>query len=196
MPNRSRDIVMRYKFLPYKYYKKDFAVTPSMILKYIENDFFEKVFIRYLDASGSKGKDEEKQAEKMADLAMGDVESDDDQENVEGEGTDVARKVTRQGDQEYEQMEEEDIAIKDNARDDSDDESDQNDVNNDAKIDRNDEDEALGGMDFEEDDKQESKVVKKDVLNDELMNTDAPAKRRSEFLTKLHNSKGRKRVAA
>ena len=30
------------------------------------------------------GKDEEKQAEKMADLAMGDVESDDDQENVEG----------------------------------------------------------------------------------------------------------------
>ena len=47
----------------------------------------------------------------------------------------------------------------------------------------------LAGMDFEEDDQQESKVVKKDVLNDELMNTDAPAKRRSEFLTKLHNSK-------
>merc|ERR1719431_1193898 len=214
-PNRSRDIVMRYKFLPYKYYKKDFAVTPSMILKYIENDFFEKVFIRYLDASGGKvkdigtlkdddakttseletGKDEEKQAEKMADLAMGDVESDDDQENVEGEGTDVARKVTRQGDQEYEQMEEEDIAIKDNTRDDSDDESDQNDVNNDAKIDSIDEDEALGGMDYEEDDQQDSKVIKKDVLNDELMNTDAPAKRRSEFLTKLHNSKGKKRVA-
>ena len=45
-PNRSRDIVMRYKFLPYKYYKKDFAVTPSMILKYIENDFFEKVIVK------------------------------------------------------------------------------------------------------------------------------------------------------
>ena len=33
---------LRYKFLPHKYYKQDFGVTPSQVLAYLENKFFIK----------------------------------------------------------------------------------------------------------------------------------------------------------
>jgi len=56
----------------------------------------------------------ERRNEETADKAMGDVDSsDDEQEDMEGEGTDVTRKVERQGDREYEELEEVEIKIKD-----------------------------------------------------------------------------------
>jgi len=136
-PQRLRIIELRFEFLPHKNYKQNFGVKPSQVLEYLEKKFIMKVFMPVLSAvskdkkimvevgvdsnskrgkAGSKDGDEEenedgdlRNQESAADRMMGDVESSDEEEVGDGEGTDMTRRVERQGDREYEEMEEEEI---------------------------------------------------------------------------------------
>ena len=136
-PTRARVIELRFQFLPHKNYKAKYGVKPNQILKYFENKFIKKVFFRELNAatkdkkvmveSGvdgdekSGGDDDEdaddpeegkkKKAERAADEAMGEHESSDEEEVGDDDGTDVTRKKERQGDREYEEMEDEEIDL-------------------------------------------------------------------------------------
>jgi len=86
--------------------------------------------------------------------------------------------MAKKGDGEYEKLEDEDEKIKKVAGEDI---GDNDDIDDDIKQKvGNQEDEALGDMDFEE----EQETVQQDdtLLNDELMSSGAPARRRAKFL--------------
>jgi len=136
---RARIVELRFEFLPHKNYKQNFGVKPAQVLEYFENKFIMKVLMPVLantikekkttnvesgmdndmrgkssggadddDDDGGAGEKGKKQ-ESAADRVMGDVESSDEEEVGDGEGTDMTRRVERQGDREYEEMEEEEI---------------------------------------------------------------------------------------
>merc|ERR1719347_1374147 len=137
-PSRAKIVKLRFEFLPHKNYKQNFGVKPGQVLKYFEEKIIMKVLMPVMSAitkqktvtveSGTDGDErgrrtgvgdgddddggageKGKKQESAADRGMGDVESSDEEEVGEGEGTDMTRRVERQGDREYEEMEEEEI---------------------------------------------------------------------------------------
>ena len=136
-PSRARIVSLRFQFLPHKTYKQNYGVKPSQVLHYFETKFITKVLMPVLAsvskdkkvivesgtdtdmraarrAGGEKdddeeGKTEKKQEEKTADRGMGEVESSDEEEVGEDDGTDMTRRVERQGDREYEELEEDEL---------------------------------------------------------------------------------------
>jgi len=236
-PKRVRNVILRFKFIPHKYYKQDFGVNQSKVLAYMESKFFQKVFIPVMTAvskekkigvttatdnefraggGGGDGDDDEKEGpqnkekgkEEAADRAMGDMDSsDDEQENPGEEGTDVTKKLERQGDREYEELEEDDLKIKKemDIRDENEDVDDPDDPDatlpdqkppvakhhqsgSDRKQDGGQQEDGLNyrdeaiGSDFEEEEDT--------VLQEELMSTGEPAKRRLHFLNNLEGACG------
>merc|ERR1712131_315153 len=135
-PNRARVIELKFQFLPHKNYKQNFGIKPEQILSYFESKFIIKVLMpvlagvtkekKVLVESGvdndmktkrGGGDDEEggvtdKNLENAADKGMGEHESSDEEEVGDDDGTDVTRKKVRQGDIEYEEMEDEEIELK------------------------------------------------------------------------------------
>ena len=128
VPTRARTVALKFHFLPYKHYKQNFGVKPAEVLHYFEHKFINKVFLPVLaavtkekkvgveSASETEGKnrgggeeggdDEDRAMEAAAEFGMGE---DSDDEFEEGEGTDVAKKMKRQGDAEYEELDDEEI---------------------------------------------------------------------------------------
>lgn len=145
-------------------------------------------------SGGLGGDDDEEEAgqsakrmeEAAADRAMGDQDSsDEEQEDLEGEGTDVTRKVERQGDREYEEQEDDERLMNeaiDQQQFNQDEEEEGEDKENKKKDNKRhiaqeiDDDEAIGmELDQEED----------RLLQDETMSSGEPAKRRANFLSLL-----------
>jgi len=136
-PSRAKIVELKFKFLPHKNYKQSYGVKPGQVLQYFEKKFIMKVLMPVLaaitkqktvtvetgmdsdgrsrKAGGGGGNDDDeavergKKQESVADRVMGDMESSDEEEVGEGEGTDMTKRVERQGDREYEEMEEEEI---------------------------------------------------------------------------------------
>merc|ERR550519_1886588 len=135
---RARVVALRFQFLPHKNYKQNFGVKPGEVLAYFENKFIVKVLMPVLSGvskdkkvmvetgvdsdhkgrkmgGGGRGEAEDedgegnRRQESAADRVMGDAESSDEEEVGDGEGTDMTRRVERQGDREYEEMDEEEI---------------------------------------------------------------------------------------
>merc|ERR1719431_66351 len=123
-PSRAKIVELRFQFLPHKNYKQNFGVKPSQVLQYFEKKFIMKVLMPVMAAitkqksvtveSGTDGDERArksgggdddmseagergKKQESAADRVMGDVESSDEEEVGEGEGTDMTRRVERQG---------------------------------------------------------------------------------------------------
>jgi len=130
-PTRARIVELKFAFLPYKQYKRDYGVKPRKVLEYFETKFIMKTLLPVLssvmkekkvmvettvenEAGGKKksGDDEEedREMENAADFGMGDI-SDDDIELEQDEGTDVTKKNARQNDREYDEMEDEEVEM-------------------------------------------------------------------------------------
>ena len=137
-PTRARVIELKFQFLPHKHYKQNFGIKPEKVLEYFEKKFIIKVLMPVLaavtkekkvmvetgvdsDNKARRGKDNteeedgeartDKAQETAADTGMGEHESSDEEEVGDGDGTDVSRKRERQGDREYEDMEDEEIDL-------------------------------------------------------------------------------------
>merc|ERR1712142_417124 len=189
-PSRAKIVQLKFEFLPHKNYKQNFGVKPGQVLKYFEEKFITKVLMPVMSAitkqktvtveSGTDGDErgrrtgvgdgddddggageKGKKQESAADRVMGDVESSDEEEVGEGEGTDMTRRVERQGDREYEEMEEEEI-----------------DMNREI-------DKEIGDEDFEDDDAPSVKISQ-----EEAMGTGEPARRRAAVLRLLDGRGG------
>ena len=141
-PNRARVIELKFQFLPHKNYKHNFGLKPEQVLEYFENKFIIKVLMPVLagvtkekkvivetgvdtdmkvkrSGGGGGGEDGEggetdKGEENAADKGMGGHESSDEEEVGDDDGTDVTRKRERGGggDIEYDEMEDEEIDLK------------------------------------------------------------------------------------
>ena len=131
LPTRARLVQLRFQFLPYKTYKQDFGVKPEQVLQFFEEKFINKVFMPVLAAitkekkvivesaaetekgkrkEGGDGEDaEDRVMETAAEFGMGGDDSDNEEEG--GEGTDVAKKLERQGDAEYEELSDEEMEL-------------------------------------------------------------------------------------
>ena len=90
-PARLRKVVLRFKFLPYKYYKQDYGVTQHQVLQYMENKFFNKVFFPVMVAVSKEKKVGVDVGQDM-DLKIGHGGGGGgDRDEDEGEGGDVTK---------------------------------------------------------------------------------------------------------
>jgi len=231
-PVRERNITLRYKFVPHKYYKKDFGVKAAQVLHYMESKFFIKMFIPVMVAiskekkitvevsqdsdqkvrggAGSGDGDEddnnaderEREREQAVDAAMGDMDSSDDEQGGGDEGTDVSRKIERQGDREYEELEEAEVKIKDEVDKEMDSGEEEDNEDGDtynsthsnrhpkqAQASPDSEDEAIADVDQDDED-----VDVEAARQEELMSSGEPAKRRLRFLSLMEGVCGLCRV--
>lgn len=207
-PIRARNVALRFNFLPYKHYKHNFGVKPSQVLDYFEKKFIMKTLLPVLaavmkekkvlvestvDGDGAQKKksskdDDDREGnnrmmEDAAGFGMGEVESDEDVEAEDNEGTDVTRQKERQQDREYEDLEEEEIEMNKQLDDDFGDEyveSTEEDSKNNLQLDQ---DEGLG------EEVEENEAIVDDV-EEETMVTGEAARRRATVLRLLDGRAG------
>ena len=209
-PNRARVIELKFQFLPHKNYKQNFGIKPEQILSYFESKFIIKVLMpvlagvtkekKVLVESGvdndmktkrGGGDDEEggvtdKNQENAADKGMGEHESSDEEEVGDDDGTDVTRKKVRQGDIEYEEMEDEEIELKKEIDKDMGEYFEEDDEESNMRVSPTSElDEGLGD-EFEDDENGNNSQVDQD----EAMSSGEPAKRRAAVLRLLEGRGG------
>jgi len=211
-PSRAKIVELRFQFLPHKNYKQNFGVKPSQVLQYFEKKFIMKVLMPVMAAitkqksvtveSGTDGDERArksgggdddmseagergKKQESAADRVMGDVESSDEEEVGEGEGTDMTRRVERQGDREYEEMEEEEIDMNREIDKELGDEYIEEDEDSKNEVVAQIEDDEGLGEEFEDDDGSTSKISQEDA-----MGSGEPARRRAEVLRLLDGRGG------
>lgn len=213
-PTRARIVDLRFELLPYKTYKKDFCVKPDQVLQYFEQKFINKVLMPVLaavskekkvvvetaiDSDGKKkkgnedGNDEEddKAMEAAAEFGMGGGDESDN-EMEEGEGTDVDKKLLRQGDAEYEELEDEEIEMNEQIRKDLGEEYFEEDVDNpDTKenILATEQDEGIG-EDEEEENDNVIPVRSKAEIQKEAMQSGEAARRKASVLSLVTKSAG------
>merc|ERR1719419_283189 len=212
-PERARIVDLKFEFLPHKNYKQNFGVKPAQVLDYFEKKFIIKVLMPVMAAvtkekkvlvesgvdddmrkrtTGAGGEDDEggednnRQQESAADNVMGDIESSDEEEIGDAEGTDMTRRLERQGDREYEETEDEEIDMNKEIDKDLGEEYMEIEDVKPANLTLNEEDEGLG----EEFDEEEELTAPKESYQEDNMATGEPAKRRASVLRLLEGRGG------
>eukprot|EP00090_Calanus_glacialis_P015465 TRINITY_DN24413_c0_g1_i1.p1 TRINITY_DN24413_c0_g1~~TRINITY_DN24413_c0_g1_i1.p1 ORF type:complete len:562 (+),score=235.92 TRINITY_DN24413_c0_g1_i1:241-1686(+) len=140
------------------------------------------------DEDGGGARDKSKKQESAADRVMGDVESSDEEEVGDGEGTDMTRRVERQGDREYEEMEDEEIDMNKEIDKDLGDEymEDEEDTKQ-GVVAQAEDDEGLGD-EYMEDDHESAAPTQ--LSQEDAMASGEPARRRADVLRLLDGRGG------